>query len=128
MAATPSETTRTAPEPDPLETHCPGLDPEIEPIVLRALAKDPKERYQDLGHLRRDIRRVRARLEIEGPRFESGTTVIVGAPLPILTPPRTPRRGSDRVPRHATHPTAPARTSVHSRIEPASAAQREIAL
>ena len=49
--------------PEPLDVHCSDLDPEIIQIVNRALEKDPAARYQELTAMRRDLQRIRHRLE-----------------------------------------------------------------
>jgi serine/threonine-protein kinase len=49
--------------PQPLPQLCPGLDPAVIDIVYKALEKDPANRYQDLSRMRRDLTRVRERLE-----------------------------------------------------------------
>lgn len=86
--------------PDPIEQHCAGLDAEIVGIVGRALAKEPGARYQELASMRKDILRVRQRLEAAEPEPDSTATIdeaptVIGeaAPTPL---PRTPRRGTDR--------------------------------
>src|SRR4051812_20880528 len=53
-------------EPDPIDRSCPDIDPEIVEIVGRALAKDPDARYQDLGEMRDQLRRIRLRLRTSG--------------------------------------------------------------
>src|SRR5207302_3779863 len=57
-------------EPEPLEKFCPGLDPEIETIVARALQKDAAKRYQDLSAMRKDLARVRHRIEASEPTVQ----------------------------------------------------------
>src|SRR5262245_40408067 len=49
----------------PLSSLVPGLDPEIDDIVLRALKTDPNKRYQDAATFERALARVRARLGAE---------------------------------------------------------------
>jgi serine/threonine protein kinase len=44
-----------------LQSLIPGLDPEIDAIVFKALAKRPDDRYQDIATMGRDIARVRHR-------------------------------------------------------------------
>ncbi len=48
--------------PEPLLSLIPDLDPEIEKIITRALAKDPEHRYQDATALEEAFERVRWRL------------------------------------------------------------------
>src|SRR5262249_12190213 len=47
----------------PLSSLVPGLDPEIDDIVLRALKTDPNKRYQDAATFERALERYRLRLE-----------------------------------------------------------------
>jgi serine/threonine protein kinase len=49
-------------QPVPLATVVPGLDPEIDEIVLRALKRDPNKRYQDAATFERALERVRSRM------------------------------------------------------------------
>ncbi len=48
--------------PEPLLSLIPDLDPEVEKIITRALAKDPEQRYQDATALEEAFDRVRWRL------------------------------------------------------------------
>jgi len=71
-----------------------GVDPEIEPIIARAVEKDPTRRYPDMGSLRRDIASVRGRLE-RGERVERVADLNderpgppVGAHMPPAATPR----------------------------------------
>jgi serine/threonine-protein kinase len=52
-------------DPAPLSVLVPGLDPEIEPIVARALQKAPEARFQDGEELRQAFAAVRGRLETD---------------------------------------------------------------
>ena len=52
-------------QPEPLATHCPGLDPAFQAVVNKCLAKAPADRYQDLLQLKRDLARLRRPLEDE---------------------------------------------------------------
>ena len=51
--------------PKPVEQLVPGLDPEIAKVVSRALEKEPANRYPDLAKMRRNLQRIRERLEEE---------------------------------------------------------------
>jgi serine/threonine protein kinase len=55
-------------EPEPLDRLCPMLDREIDAIVAKSLRKESRDRYQDLGAMRRDIVRVRERIERDTPK------------------------------------------------------------
>ena len=48
--------------PLPIEALVPGIDPDIQPILDRAIARQPDARYSDLEALRQDLALVRARL------------------------------------------------------------------
>jgi predicted Ser/Thr protein kinase len=52
-----SKVMRTPPEP--LAVQLPGLDPEIDQIIARALAQDPNDRYQDAAALKEAFERCR---------------------------------------------------------------------
>jgi serine/threonine protein kinase/beta-lactam-binding protein with PASTA domain len=58
------------------------LDPEVpawaDGIVLRAMAKDPRERYQSAGDFRADIQRALSGMPVAGPRTGYGTTQRLG--------------------------------------------------
>jgi serine/threonine protein kinase len=49
-------------KPVPLASLVPGLDPEIDEIIQRALKKEPNKRYQDAATFEKALERVRARL------------------------------------------------------------------
>lgn len=77
--------------PEPLARVCPGLDQQIIHIVEKALEKDPGTRYKDLDAMRKDIARVRQRIEDED-RQDPTVSLESGAPtLDLGTPARTPR-------------------------------------
>lgn len=48
-------------EPDPIVTHCPGLDPELAAIVHRLMAKDPNYRFQTPAEFAAVLEHVAAR-------------------------------------------------------------------
>jgi serine/threonine protein kinase len=54
-------------QPAPLSSRVPGLDPEIDEIVLRALKRDPNKRYQDAATFERALERVRSRIGPDAP-------------------------------------------------------------
>jgi serine/threonine protein kinase len=72
-------------QPLPLASVVPGLDPDIDEIVLRALKRDPNKRYQDAGTFERALARLRVRLDPDG-----------AAPLHRPTPPPPNGRATSR--------------------------------
>ncbi len=65
----------------PLREVLPGVDPELERIVTRALERDHTNRYPDANLMRRDLAHVRRRLEqsapdIGGARLRNETVVV----------------------------------------------------
>jgi eukaryotic-like serine/threonine-protein kinase len=85
---------------EPVETVCPGLDPDVVRVVDQALELDPERRYQDLTVMRKDLQRVRFRLEqslteptgLNRPQRRSAPV----APTPVATPSPSPRRTAAR--------------------------------
>ena len=53
--------------PPPLSSLCPGLPAEIERLVMRALAKHPDDRFEDLEQMRVALREVRRGVDPEQP-------------------------------------------------------------
>jgi len=49
-------------QPAPLASVVPGLDPEIDAIVFRALKREPNKRYQDAATFEKALERLRSRL------------------------------------------------------------------
>lgn len=52
-------------DPQPLSTKNPEVPPKLEEIVLKALEKDPEDRYQTVKDLLVDLRKLRKRLDFE---------------------------------------------------------------
>lgn len=52
--------------PVPLEQRVPDVDPTLVQIVMRALQRDPKERYQDVNDMQRDLARARRQITERG--------------------------------------------------------------
>ena len=73
-------------QPAPLASVVPGLDPEIDEIVLRALKRDPNKRYQDAATFERALERLRSRLGPDAP----------GPPRRPTPPPPQTARGNPR--------------------------------
>ena len=73
----------------------PTIDPRLDAIIAKAMARDPAARYQDLRALARDLQKVREACEsLEADQAETVTTPIA---TPVSTPRHTPSRvGTDR--------------------------------
>jgi len=72
------------PAPSPRE-FVPAVPPELEAIVLKALAKDPERRYPDAESMMRDLEVAQSRLGANLVDTES-TAVFAPVPVPIPTP------------------------------------------
>ena len=79
-------TRSSTPNPTRSRSLCPGLDPAIERAVHRCLEKSPDRRYQDLTHLKRDLARIRQRLELEA----DSSATIVPRDVAVQGPPPQP--------------------------------------
>ncbi|MBI2835028.1 MAG: protein kinase [Acidobacteria bacterium] len=83
--------------PEPISKFIADRDPDLERMIFRALAKDPADRYQDLGRMRLDIAAIRHRLSpVEETRTdldlpEQATVLQASTPPPSMTPRRTDR-------------------------------------
>jgi serine/threonine protein kinase len=75
-------------QPERLTTLIPDLDPEIEQIINRALAKDPKDRFQDATSLEEAFERMRWRV---GPGQTPEPTLVRNTPDPTPSPSRKSR-------------------------------------
>ncbi len=91
-------------QPAPLAMLDPLVDAGVAQIVYKALAKNPADRYQDLGAMKAELVRVVQRLETEA---SDGRTMMVSPPPPRgmqvvpTNPPSSPSTGAaDRVTRH----------------------------
>ncbi len=64
----------------------PDISPAVDAIVLKAMAKNPANRYQSAAQMRGDIQRALAGQPVEAtPIMHDATTVM--APVPTATPP-----------------------------------------
>ena len=83
--------------PPPPSTFDPTISPEVDAIVLTALAKDRAERYQSAAEMRTDIERVLAGLPVATASTSAATQFIPPTPPPVLDdarpmPEEPPRR------------------------------------
>ncbi len=90
-------------QPAPLAMLDPMVDAGVATVVYKALAKNPADRYQDLGAMKADLVRIVQRLETEA---SDGRTMMVPPPPPRgmqvvpTTPPPATGGAADRVSRH----------------------------
>ena len=102
--------------PKPLEQLAPGLDAEVIRVVTRALEKDPGDRYQDLGRMRRDLAKVRERIEDEeetaAEDSSEAETVVAGQKR---SPKPDSSGGTPRPPTDGAGPRAAGRREVEQR-------------
>jgi serine/threonine-protein kinase len=66
---------------------CPGLDPNIEAIVDRAIRKDPAQRYQTLAEFARDLATVGKSNKKTAVRWNSSATTVLTPPPSSPAPP-----------------------------------------
>jgi predicted Ser/Thr protein kinase/tetratricopeptide (TPR) repeat protein len=69
-------------EPRSILEFCPDMDPELVQVVSRGLVKDRSGRYQTLGEMAADVRRIRERV----PETGSGTAMVDGGATLIARP------------------------------------------
>ncbi len=74
--------------PDRLSQVCPGIDPAIEQAVNKCLDRDTDRRYQDLNVLRRELTRIRQRIDLENSPDLNTPSHSGSAGVPALTPDR----------------------------------------
>jgi beta-lactam-binding protein with PASTA domain/tRNA A-37 threonylcarbamoyl transferase component Bud32 len=80
--------------PEPPSTKRPEVPPELDAVVLRALAKNPDDRYQTVEEMDADLSAISKGMEISETTTEAATTVLAGAGL---TAPTTISRAPTRV-------------------------------
>jgi tetratricopeptide (TPR) repeat protein/predicted Ser/Thr protein kinase len=61
--------------PPPPSHHNPRLPPELDRVILKALAKNPEDRYESCGELLRDLRKMRQGLSAEDASVTPGSTL-----------------------------------------------------
>jgi len=87
--------------PEPLGDRNPLVQPELEAIVMRALAKNPAQRYQSADEMGIDLDRVRQGLPISDETAVIGAATIAIARQPaetMVAPPLPPREGAAQRP------------------------------
>jgi len=93
--------------PEPPSAKRPEVPPELDAVVLRALAKNPEDRYQNAEEMDADLNAISKGLEISEATTDAATTVLAGAGLSAPTMiSRAPTRVAP--PARAATPTPPA--------------------
>ena len=86
--------------PEPPSTKRPEVPPELDAVVLRALAKNPDDRFQSVEEMDADLNAISKGMEISATTTDAATTVLAGAglsaptmisraPTRVVPPPRT---------------------------------------
>jgi serine/threonine-protein kinase len=71
--------------PEPPSVKRPEVPPELDAVVLRALAKHPDDRFQSVEEMDADLNAISKGLEISGTTTDAATTVLAGAGLSAPT-------------------------------------------
>ncbi|MCC6875475.1 MAG: serine/threonine protein kinase, partial [Sandaracinaceae bacterium] len=71
--------------PERLSSRVPDIDPTLDALVMRLLAKEPSERHADAHHVLEDLRRVAARLPVTSPPRRAPATARAAATEPPTT-------------------------------------------
>ena len=96
------------PAPSPREL-VPEIPPELEAVVLKALAKDPAQRYPDAESFMRDLEAVESRLD-RGPVDTESTAVfapVAAGTAPTAPPPAPPAAATPPPPPPPVEPPPP---------------------
>ncbi len=82
-------------QPDPPSTLNPDVSPELDAVIMKALAKNPANRYQSAEEMREDLERVRTGRPVEATPLlpESATTKVISRPERTAVLPRAEAPG-----------------------------------
>jgi beta-lactam-binding protein with PASTA domain/tRNA A-37 threonylcarbamoyl transferase component Bud32 len=78
--------------PPPPSSVAPGIPADLDRVVLRALAKDPEDRYQSAEELDSDLARIEAGLPVARETADAATAVLAGAGAGAATQVLAPRQ------------------------------------
>jgi beta-lactam-binding protein with PASTA domain/predicted Ser/Thr protein kinase len=90
--------------PRPPSTLRPEIPPELDQIVLRALAKDAHERYQSAEEFSADLDRVEAGIPVSPETAAAATAILTALPLTSATQVIAPEGGTRVLPRTPPQP------------------------
>ena len=98
----------------------PDIPPDLDMVVLRALAKNPEDRFQTAEEMDAELGRVAAGLGVTAETADAATAVLSGAalasaPTAIVPPRRATHRGAPLVPLRRSSAEAPRRLAVAAR-------------
>ncbi len=94
--------------PEPPSAKRPEVSPELDAVVLRALAKNPDDRYQSAEEMDADLSAISKGLEISEATTDAATTVLAGAGLSAPTMiSKAPTRVAPPIHSGAPAPAAP---------------------
>src|SRR5262245_8393468 len=84
-------------QPVPPSRLNPDVTPDLDAVILRALSKNPANRYQSAEEMRADLDRAKRGLPVDAtPLLAAGTTQVIDRPPPqatqVLPPPGEPER------------------------------------
>jgi eukaryotic-like serine/threonine-protein kinase len=83
-------------QPIPPSRLNPDVTPDLDAVILRALAKNPANRYQSAEEMRADLDRAKRGLPVDATPLLAGTTQVIDRPPPqatqVLPPPTEPER------------------------------------
>src|SRR5262245_54124944 len=84
-------------QPVPPSRLNPDVTPDLDAVILRALSKNPANRYQSAEEMRADLDRAKRGLPVDAtPLLAAGTTQVIDRPPPqstqVLPPPDEPKR------------------------------------
>ncbi len=72
-------------DPVPPSRHVRDISPSVDAVVLKAMAKNPANRYQSAGEMRADIERALAGRPVEATPLLANDTTVLGAPAAAST-------------------------------------------